>query len=68
MGPGNKLSGQVEADETYIGGKARNMHPHERARKITGTGPLNPKGVRRILVGRRWLRCSGRRTRKSSAN
>lgn len=26
MTPGNKLSGQVEADETFIGGKARNMH------------------------------------------
>ena len=26
MGPGNKLSGQIEADETFIGGKARNMH------------------------------------------
>jgi transposase-like protein len=34
----NKLSGQVEVDETYIGGKARNMHKHVKARKITGTG------------------------------
>jgi hypothetical protein len=24
-----KLSGQVEVDETYIGGKARNMHPRQ---------------------------------------
>jgi transposase-like protein len=32
------LSGEVEADETFIGGKARNMHKAERARKITGTG------------------------------
>jgi len=32
MGPGNKLSGQVEADETFIGGKARNMHSEKRAR------------------------------------
>src|ERR1022692_4604951 len=36
--PGNKLSGQVEADETFIGGKARNMHKDKRAVKITGTG------------------------------
>ena len=36
--PGNKLSGQVEADETFIGGKARNMHAAKRARMITGTG------------------------------
>jgi transposase-like protein len=35
---GNKLSGQVEVDETFIGGKARNMHKAIRARKITGTG------------------------------
>ncbi|HUB82634.1 MAG TPA: IS1595 family transposase [Bryobacteraceae bacterium] len=34
----NKAAGQVEADETFIGQKARNMHKHIRARKITGTG------------------------------
>jgi transposase-like protein len=28
-----KLSGEVEVDETYIGGKARNMHAVERKRK-----------------------------------
>jgi hypothetical protein len=33
-----KLSGQVEVDETFIGGKARNMHKDVKARKITGTG------------------------------
>jgi transposase-like protein len=32
------LSGEVEADETFIGGKARNMHKAERKRKITKTG------------------------------
>src|SRR5882724_6737126 len=31
-----KLSGHVEADETFIGGKARNMHVGKRARRITG--------------------------------
>jgi transposase-like protein len=34
----DKLSGTVEVDETFIGGKARNMHKNVRARKITGTG------------------------------
>ncbi len=34
----DKLDGEVEVDETFIGGKARNMHKAERARKITGTG------------------------------
>src|SRR6266852_9802676 len=37
MGTINKLSGQIEADETFIGGKARNMHRAKRERVITGT-------------------------------
>jgi transposase-like protein len=35
----NKMTGTVEADETYIGGKARNMHKSKREAKITGCGP-----------------------------
>lgn len=35
---GGKLGGEVEVDETFIGGKARNMHKDKRRRKITGTG------------------------------
>jgi len=31
----------VEVDETFIGGKARNMHKSERARKIHGTGGMD---------------------------
>jgi transposase-like protein len=34
----DKLSGHCEADETFIGGKARNMHVAKRERRITGTG------------------------------
>ena len=34
----NKLGGEVEVDETFIGGKARNMHREKRERVITGTG------------------------------
>src|SRR5215213_1739653 len=34
----DQFDGTVEVDETYIGGRARNMHKAERARKITGTG------------------------------
>ncbi len=33
-----KLGGHVEVDETFIGGKARNMHVDKRERRITGTG------------------------------
>lgn len=35
---GGKLDGEVEVDETFIGGKARNMHRSKRERVITGTG------------------------------
>src|SRR5579863_3265682 len=34
----DKLKGEVEVDETFIGGKARNMHASKRAAKIHGTG------------------------------
>jgi transposase-like protein len=33
-----KLSGHVEVDETFIGGKARNMHKSKRDNVITGRG------------------------------
>jgi transposase-like protein len=33
-----KMEGEVEADETFIGGLSRNMHKRDRARKIKGTG------------------------------
>jgi transposase-like protein len=35
---GGKLGGEVEIDETFIGGKSRNMHKAKRERVITGTG------------------------------
>src|SRR5438874_10300370 len=31
----DKLSGEIEVDETFIGGKARNMHLAKRQRRIT---------------------------------
>jgi transposase-like protein len=33
----SKLTGTVEVDESYIGGKARNMHAHVKREKIKGT-------------------------------
>jgi hypothetical protein len=33
-----KMGGTVEADETFIGGLARNMHRDKRGKKIKGTG------------------------------
>ena|ERR1700694_5234338 len=44
-----KLSGHVEVDETFIGGKARNMHKNVKARRITGSGPVDKTAVLGIL-------------------
>ena len=44
----DKLDGEVEVDETFIGGKARNMHKDAR-RKITGTGATGQDRRRRAL-------------------
>ena len=47
--PSGKLSGDVEADETFIGGKARNMHVSKRKRRITGTGTKDKVAVMGVL-------------------
>jgi transposase-like protein len=46
---GSKLGGEIEVDETFIGGKARNMHVSERKRRITGTGTKDKTAVMGIL-------------------
>lgn len=43
------MSGEVEVDETFIGGAARFMHKDERARKITGTGGAGKTAVMGLL-------------------
>ena len=45
----NKLSGSVEVDETFIGGKARNMHANKRVGKIAGTGGYGKVAVMGLL-------------------
>jgi transposase-like protein len=45
----NKLAGEIEVDETFIGGKARNMHAHERTKKITGRGSEGKAIVTAVL-------------------
>ncbi len=40
---------EVEVDETFIGGKARNMHVDKRERRITGTGGKDKTAVMGIL-------------------
>ncbi|MBC8030856.1 MAG: IS1595 family transposase [Pyrinomonadaceae bacterium] len=44
-----KMSGHVEVDETFIGGKARNMHKGVRARRIHGTGGAGKVAVMGLL-------------------
>ena len=41
--------GHIEADETFIGGKARNMHIATKKRRITGTGGKDKAAVMGIL-------------------
>lgn len=43
------MSGEVEVDETFIGGKSRFMHKTERARKIKGTGGMGKTAVLGLL-------------------
>lgn len=43
------MSGECEADETFIGGKARNMHMDVKRRRITGSGPVDKTAVMGIL-------------------
>lgn len=40
-----KLSGEVEADETFFGGKARNMHKSKREKLIKGRGSVGKTAV-----------------------
>jgi transposase-like protein len=46
---GGKLGGEVEVDETFIGGKSRNMHKAKRERVIKGTGGADKTVVMGML-------------------
>jgi hypothetical protein len=61
------LAGEVEADETFIGGKARNMHAAKRAVKITGTGGKDKTAVMGILERGGKVRTSVVPNRKKKA-
>ncbi len=43
------LAGEVEVDETFIGGLAQNMHRSDKARKIHGTGGAGKVAVMGLL-------------------
>src|ERR1051326_5843666 len=49
VGSFEKLGGHVEVDETFIGGKARNMPRADRARQIHGTGGMGKVAVMGLL-------------------
>ena len=49
MGSFEKLSGEIEVDETFIGGRSRNMHLSKRAKRIHGTGGRDTVPVMEIL-------------------
>ena len=49
MTSARKLRGEVEVDETFIGGKARNMHPSRRREKIKGSGAVGKTAVMGLL-------------------
>jgi transposase-like protein len=61
------LGGEVEADETFIGGKARNMHVTARRRRITGTGTKDKTAVMGILERGGKVRTSVVPNRKKKA-
>jgi transposase-like protein len=62
----NKLGGEVEVDETFIGGKARNMHRDKRARVITGTGGTDKAMVQGIVERGGKVRAFAVSTRKKN--
>ncbi|SPE35791.1 transposase [Candidatus Sulfopaludibacter sp. SbA6] len=61
-----KLCGTVEADETFVGGKSKNMHLDRRARQILGRGPVGKAIVMGILErhGEARVKVVGRRRKK----
>ncbi|HEY7088819.1 MAG TPA: IS1595 family transposase [Tepidisphaeraceae bacterium] len=58
-----KMSGEVEADETFIGGKSMNMHKSRRAKTITGTGGKGKAVVMGLLERHTEKKCSQVRAR-----
>ena len=62
----NKLGGEVEIDETFIGGKARNMHRDKRARVITGTGGKDKAMVMGMVERGGEVRTFAESTRKKN--
>lgn len=48
---GGQLAGEVEVDETYIGGRARNMNRSQRKRNLAGAGKRNAWAGKVAVMG-----------------
>jgi transposase-like protein len=44
-----KLNGEIEVDETFVGGRAENMHKEVKERRVTGTGGKDKAIVAAVL-------------------
>lgn len=55
---GRQLSGEVEVDETFVGGKAKFMHKADRKRRIHGTGGMDKTAVMGIVERKRGEKLS----------
>ena len=55
---GRQFSGEVEVDETFVGGKAKFMHKAERKRRIRGTGGMDKTAVMGIMERKRGEKLS----------
>ena len=44
-----KMSGEVETDESYVGGAAANMHKSKREKRITGRGGVDKSAVQCVV-------------------
>jgi transposase-like protein len=62
-----RLALGIEPDETFIGGKARNMHLSKRQRRITGTGTKDKTAVMGIMERGGKVRTSVVPNRKKKA-
>jgi len=61
-----KIAGEVEVDETFIGGLARNMHKKVREAKIHGTGPTDKTAVMGVLERKGEVRAFVVKNRKKA--
>jgi transposase-like protein len=53
-----KLAGEVESDETFIGGRSANMHAGKREQKIRGRGAVGKAIIQGLLERGSEVRCS----------